>query len=353
MISRLAKNIVSLASRFLVGIILIGLTTVLVINHVMAADYIRLPNRSLTIDDTTPGAVTTYTLRWSYPSSTTIGSIRFALCTDGFTLDTCTAPPGDLSAAVLSSQTGVTGFSILSQTANEIILSRGPAAGSNIDSSYTFTNVTNPSGLPAKFFIRIYTYASGDGTGTPNEISSVVSATTQPITINTEVPPILYFCAGITVTDYCASVVGNQIDYGTLSSLTADTATSQFGVATNAPGGYIVTTNGNTMTSGIKTIPALNAQDFNMPGTGQFGINLRANTDPAVGADVAGEGWGIVDGDYDDPDQFQFINGDIVATALTGTLFNTYTVTYVVNVPPDQPAGVYSTTIAYICTAAF
>lgn len=352
--NRPAQNIASTTGRFLVCLVFITALSLGIIQRVQAVDYPKLSNRSLNISDTTPGATNlTYTIRFSYPSPTTIGSIRLQLCTDGEIGGTCTSTGGSLAAAALSSQTGITGFSINSQSADEILLTRAPGAAGTGQSTYEFTGIDNPTGFPDTFFIRIQTYPTGDGSGVVNHASSVVSATTEPIIITTEVPPILYFCAALTLDEWCQNSVGNQINYGALSPATASASTSQFGVATNALGGYVVTINGNTMTSGFKTIDPIAVPTINLPGTAQFGLNLRANTDPAVGQDVIGTGIGTVAAAYDTPDTFQYTSGDTVATSVTGSLFNIFTVTYIVNVPPDQAAGVYSTTIAYICTAAF
>jgi hypothetical protein len=353
MINRPVKNIVSTSGRFLIGLSVLLFVWTQIIGLSFAADYPKLNNRSLSIGDATPGATTQYALSWAYPSATTIGSIRFLLCDSAVIEDPCVAPSGDFSTATLFSQAGITGFSINSQTANEILLTRAPAAASTVQSSYVFNSITNPIGLPDKFFVRILTYPTGDGSGGFNHASSVVNSTTAPIQINTEVPPILYFCAALTIDLYCQNISGNQLNYGTLSPATGNYATSQFGTATNAVGGYVVTINGNTMTSGFRTISATTTPTAFTTGVGQFGLNLRANTSPAIGQDPTGLGISTVDPDYDTPDAFQFINGDTVAAAVTGTLFDIFTVTYIVNVPPDQAAGVYSTTIAYICTAAF
>ena len=353
MINRSAKNIISTAGRFLIVLVFISVIILGQLGRVYAVDYPKLVNRSLNLDDTSPGATTAYTISWQYPAPTTIGSIKFELCTDGFIDNPCVNPTGDMSAATLFSQSGITGFSILSQSAGDIVLTRAPGAAGTVQSTYVLNDVINPAGLQERLYIRISTYPTADATGALNHFSSVGSAISNPIVINTEVPPILFFCAALTITDWCAVLGGNQINYGDLSPITGDAATSQFGVATNAAGGYVVTINGNTMTSGNKTIAALSSPTAHTPGVPQFGLNLRANTSPALGSDITGTGTATVAAGYATPDLFQFNDGDVVATALSGTLFNTFTATYVVNVPPAQAAGVYNTTIAYICTAAF
>lgn len=353
-INRSAQNIVSTTGRFLLCLVLIVIAAGIPLQVAFADPYPKLPNRSLRIDDATPGATTDYYISFRYPADTIIGSIRFLMCDSAVIDDPCVNPGGDMSSALLGSQSGVTGFNITSQSANEILISRAANQfASTVQSTYRFDDVVNPTGLPQKFFIRIQTYPSDDGSSTFNHASSVVSATTEPIVITSEVPPILYFCAALFVTEYCQSIGGNFIDYGNLSSVTEDAAVSQFGAATNAPGGYVVTINGNTMTAGIRSIAPLAVPTINVPGTAQFGLNLRANTNPAIGQDVFGDGFGVVTANYNTPDQFMYQDGDIVATSATPTLFNTFTVTYLVNVPPTQEAGIYNTTVTYICTAAF
>ena len=319
------------------------------------ADYIRMTNRSLSIDTPEPGATANYTFSWNVPGTNPIGSIKFLFCYDVYVDDPCSSTPaGDFSSATLTSQSGtVTGFSILSQSNDQIIISRTPSIISPGQSTFEFANVINPTGMPAPFFVQVFIYPTADATGTATYKSSVANATTESIVINTEVPPILIFCAAITIDPYCTNTTGSYVDYGNLSAVSENAGTSQFGVATNAAGGYEVTIAGNTLTSANKTIAALSVPTASLPGTPQFGINLRANTVPALGQDLFGLGIGLVDSDYGTPDLFKFQDGDRVASAVTGTLFDTYTVTYLANVPPDQPAGVYNTTIAYICTAAF
>lgn len=320
------------------------------------ADAPRVQNRSLRIGTSEPGATTEYTFSWRWPTNSSVGSIRFLVCSDAYVEDPCSATPdADMSAATLSSQSGsLGGFGISSQAANEIILSRG-SAGATGTGQYTFVfaNVVNPTVVEHRFFVHILTYSSTDASGTAHHMSAVANAVTTPIAITTKVPPILFFCAGLTVTEWCEDVSGNFIDYGDLAPYVTDYGTSQFGVATNAQNGYVVTVNGNTMASGNKLITPIESLAPNSPGVGQFGLNLRANTDPPAGADVTGAGVGVVAADYDTPDLFLFRDGDTVATAATGTMFNTYTATYIVNIDPDQPSGIYNTTIAYICTAAF
>lgn len=340
--------------RLLSGLVMIGLGLVLIASttSVNAADYLRPANRTLELASTEPSVVTDYTVSWQYPAPATVGSIRFVFCDTGYLDDPCANPGGSFAAATLSAQTGETGFSVLSQSANEILISRTPVLTSIPNVSYTFSSVTNP-GIQTRFFVRMFIYQSSDGTGAYNHAGSVLSSINEPITITTEVPPELVFCVGITITGDCVSFAGNWIDYGDLSTTSTDFATSQFGVVTNASGGYVVTANGAPMTSGSNVITPLNPPNPSLIGISQFGLNLRANTIPAVGQDPAGAGTSTVGTGYDTPNFFKYVSGDPIAFAPAPTYFNTFTVTYIVNVSPSQPGGIYNTTIAFVCTASF
>jgi len=56
---------------------------------------------------------------------------------------------------------------------------------------------------------------------------------------------------------------------------------------------------------------------------------------------------------YDTPNKYAFTPGDVVATSPDATDIRKFTTSYIVNVPPSQPPGVYTATITYICTATF
>jgi hypothetical protein len=100
--------------------------------------------------------------------------------------------------------------------------------------------------------------------------------------------------------------------------------------------------------------------------TGQFGMNLKANTtssaSPAVGTEVSPSANGTnykgqATAGYNTVDTFKYVSGDVVANSANGgngpTDGQIFTVSYIVNVPGSQAAGSYTTTLTYICTATF
>jgi hypothetical protein len=166
------------------------------------------------------------------------------------------------------------------------------------------------------------------------------------------VPPYIIFCVAVSVAPDCSSSTGSNLDLGELSRTATKAATSQFAGATNDPSGYVVSMFGTTMTSGNNVLNTSPVPTPSTIGTSQYGLNLRANAIPSVGQNPLGAGTATPSADYDIPNQFVFRQGTI-ANSNISTDFNTFTVSYIVNIPAGQAPGVYSTTLTYIATAQF
>lgn len=310
-------------------------------------------NRSLIIDSVKAGDTTTHTVNFSFNQTSLVGSLVFEYCSNTplFSI-TCTAPTGmDASAATLTAQSGETGFHILSQSANQVILARVASVTGTQANSYVLSNIVNPTDI-GPFYLRISAYSSTNGSGTATDQGATVADITVGITITTQVPPILDFCVGVSIPAQCDSASGDFLNLGDFHSNATSSGTTQFMLGTNAGFGYVVTVNGITMTSGNDIIPALAAPTTSQIGSSQFGINLRANSSPNVGADPSG-GSGVPAPDYNSPNLFKFNNGDVVASHNYTSKLERYTVSYIVNVNSGQPVGVYNTTLTYIVTATF
>ncbi len=151
----------------------------------------------------------------------------------------------------------------------------------------------------------------------------------------------------------CSSITSYFIDVGELSKQSVKAASSEFVVATNAPFGYSITVSGATLTSGSNVIPAIAPAANSAPGTGQFGFNLRSNSNPSIGGEPSGYLAGTISGSYATPNKFQFQNGDTLVTSANTSDYEKFTVSYITNVPKGQEAGVYTTTLTYIALANF
>jgi hypothetical protein len=315
-----------------------------------------LTQRSLTLGTSVPSAITTHQFNFNLVTASVLGSIQFQYCANSplFT-EPCVAPAGlSLSAASIINQTGATGFSIHpNSTVNNLILTRVPAGELPQSVGYTFDSVTNPSAPSTVFFVRISTYATDDASGALTDKGALAFSTAGGLGALAYVPPFLEFCVGVTVAPDCSSSTGSSIDLGELSTSFPKTATSQFAGATNDPGGFSASIMGTTMTSGNNTIPALAAPTASSPGTSQFGINLRANTNPNVGQDPTGIGTSTPNASYASPNQFTFVSGGQLTASPLPTEYNVFTVSYLVNIASGQAPGIYTMTATYIATAAF
>jgi hypothetical protein len=315
----------------------------------------QLGPRSLQLSDSGAGVTAVYQLAMTLSTAGPLGSIAVQFCSnDPFPNTSCVAPVGlDISTATLTDQAGQTGFSIASADANDVLLSRTPAAATTGLTQYQFSGVQNPSNA-GSYYVRVLTYASSDASGPSTDYGGIAFAIITNLSITAEVPPYLTFCTGITITGLnCANAQGDNVDFGELSSSQAKTGTSQMLVATNAAQGYSVSVHGTTMTSGNDVIAALASNDVSRPGTAQFGFNLRANSSPAAGNDPSGPGVGVPQPNYDQPNFYRFVDGDTVVNNPKPDDSRLYTSAYLVNVPKTQAPGVYVSTLTYICLADF
>jgi hypothetical protein len=342
------------------------------------ASAAQITARSLTLQagatdgGSKPSGVVNHFFSFTIPTAGNVGSIKFEYCT--LAAGTCTAPTGlTTTSATLGSETGVTGFTMVNTTDDAPYLTRTAAnVAASTPVTYQLATITNPSTTNQTFFVRISTYTEAALGGTITDTGVVAASTATPIELEGIMPESLVFCTGATVTTTlgvpdCATATAGTVDFNQLFSPTdTATATSQMAASTNAGTGYVISVNGLTMYSGTNFVPAMGSMTTGVRGTGQFGMNLKANTvstsTPAVGIEVtpaanATNYRGQAATNYDTVDNFKFTSGDSVANSANGGAGGTdaqiFTASYVVNVPGSQPAGTYTTTLTYICTPTY
>lgn len=335
----------------------IGLLLVLFVFVAPTSADMRFQERGLYMNSTTPGATTFYKVSFRYMSPQPVGSVDLLFCNNPIPYEPCVTPPGlDVSNAVLTQQTGETGFSILSKSTNHIVLTRLPGMISSTDqSSYTFENILNPTDTEHAFSIRLRSHGSTNATGPQIDFGSVRGQVANGIQIETQVPPMLVFCVAQQVEDNCAGTNDNfYTDMGELSAKETLTAQSQMAVGTNASGGFAITANGIPMSAGTSVIDSPTSPTESKKGTNQFGINLVHNDTPAVGDNPEGT-WAnaVAAPDYGIPNRYKFVSGDVIAYSPNVSLMKKFTVSYVVNSSENLKAGVYTTTITYIASGRF
>jgi hypothetical protein len=342
--------------HFLTAVFLLPIALLIVFNSSITLAGIQVQNRYDQMSNSQTGAVATHMIGFTLTNTTTpVGSVLIQFCDNSPLIgDVCNFPVGmRVSTATLSSQTGNTGFTLSSNAGGQLLLTRNPSLPTSAPNTYYFDNITNPSS-PGEYFARIQTFSSNDATGPYIEQGGIAFSIVSAFTVSSIVPPYLTFCGGIVVTNLnCGSAVGNQINFGNFSNAATSDGTSQFVVATNAQNGYNVSINGNTMTSGNFTIPNLKVPTKSIVGTSQFGVNIVANSYPAVGKDKIGIGTTTPTAAYNIPNYYTFNDGDIVVSSPTASDYNEFTASYLVNVGPDQAEGTYTTTLYYICLANF
>lgn len=305
----------------------------------------QITARKLTLGSSVASAQTTYTLNFTLPSATVVQSAEAVICTTAS--GACTTPSGfTVTGATLASQPtnlgDASGWTVNTSTAGALrLVKSGNVAAPSGAVTVVFGNVTNPSATNATFFARIATYSDAAWT-TGIDTGTVAASTAGQITVTASVDETLTF-----------TLASATVALGTLTPSSTGSGTSSMTASTNGTTGYAITVNGSTLTSGANTIAALAAQTASTQNSPQFGINLVSNTVPSVGSNVSGSGTGAAAGTYGTTNQYRFVTGDTVASAGAATNANTYTVSYIANVPGNQPAGSYSTTLTYIATATF
>lgn len=333
---------------------------------------VRFEPRSLYINSADPGATTTYKVTLTYTTHTAVGSLDLLFCEDPIPYDPCVAPAGlNVSGANFSESGDAadTGYTMQVKSSNHILLTRSPAQvvdGTSV--TYTFDNVVNPADTSHSFAIRLSDYASPNGSAymqpdgsigvaDPDsiDVGSVVSQVTNSIEIDTQVPPILIFCINQTVAPDCSTGVGDAYtNLGTLNPTKPLTATAQMAVATNAINGYSISVYGTTLTAGTNEITALSTPAPSAPGNNQFGINLRANTSPDIGAEPDGTANNaVINPNYDIPNEFTYNDGDTLVSANSVSQGKRFTISYILNSSPNVHVGVYTTTLTYFAIGNF
>lgn len=319
----------------------------------------QITSRKVTLSSSAGAASSvTYTFNFTVPSATVLQSFQAEICTTAS--GACTTPTGwtGASAGLASQPTNYGDASGWTDASTSTALRMSKTANSAAPTgsqTVAFNLVTNPTANNETFFARMTTY-SDDAYTTAVDSGVVAASTAQQITVTASVDESLTFCSGTSgvTTSSCAGATGSTVALGTLSASSTSSGSSQLGVGTNGGGGYSITINGATLTSGGNTIDAMTgSSNTSTIGTEEFGVNLRDNATPNVGADPDGSGSGTPTTDYNDVDEFKFVTADSIASKNAAELFRRFTVSYIANITTATEPGSYSATMTYICTATF
>ncbi len=358
-IVRPAKN-----KLFSLGSIIAVISILTALIYPAATYAASLTSRSLLLGTSAGNTSTTWTFTFSGASATVLKGMAFQVC--DAPSGTCNTPGSWANTGATfssltyngSSQSGWTLDNSGAGGAQYLGIKNNSASNSSANPIVvTFNTVTNPNTTNASFYVRVSTF-SGNTFTTPVDSGVVAASTAQQITLTGTVDESLVFCAGTSITGTnCGTISGNQVSFGTFSPSSTTSGTSVMAASTNGVSGYNITVSGSTLTcgtcAGTPTIAALASQTAATTGSPQFGLNLRSNSTPSVGSDPSGSGSGTYTGNYGTANQYRFVSGDAVASAAGASNANTFTCSYIVNIPGSQAAGAYTATLTYVATAIF
>lgn len=155
-------------------------------------------------------------------------------------------------------------------------------------------------------------------------------------------------------------VTAASIDLGYLSTSSASTGTGTFYVRAWQASGYVVRTVSDPPTNaqGGHQIAPLSSPTASSPGTAQFGINLKDNSTPDVGAEPqqvpdATFSFGQASTGYNIANQFKYVKGEPVAESTRSTSITIYTISYLFNISDVTPSGQYTFNHILVATGTY
>jgi hypothetical protein len=154
-------------------------------------------------------------------------------------------------------------------------------------------------------------------------------------------------------------VNASNVNLGSLSSGTTYTTNGTFSVKAYLASGYVVQTAADPPLNGAHYLTPLASPTASNSNAEQFGINLVANTVPSsFGANPAQVpdttfGFGQVSAGYNTANQYKYSKGDTVAYSTTSSGETDFTVSYIFNVSPITPGGVYTFNHILVATATY
>ncbi len=157
------------------------------------------------------------------------------------------------------------------------------------------------------------------------------------------------------------AVAGGSNDLDVLDAATPKYASTTFAVRNYLSSGYVVRIVGKPPTNSGFTnneIAAMATTAVSSPGTEQFGINLRANTNPPVGADPSQApdstfSFGAAATGYNVIDQFKYVENDVIASSSSSTGTTDYTISFIMNISTITPSGQYGGSYFVIAIPTF
>ncbi|HEX8226801.1 MAG TPA: hypothetical protein VF572_02940 [Candidatus Saccharimonadales bacterium] len=144
------------------------------------------------------------------------------------------------------------------------------------------------------------------------------------------------------------TVASGIVNLGTLDTGTTASGSTTFSISSYLASGYDVYIDGTSLknaTNGHVLAP-MAAAGPRQAGIEQFGLNLRQNTVPVVGADPVQVpdntfSFGTPAAGYNTPDSFKYVAGDKIAGSTSSSGFTDFTMSMIANVGTTTAGGTY------------
>ena len=149
-----------------------------------------------------------------------------------------------------------------------------------------------------------------------------------------------------------------ESNLGTLSPDSTAHRTMKVHVRSHLAGGYMLQLMGHPPRYEEYELATSASPVASIPGTELFGVNVVANTTPQVGEDPEIELEddlleGVLQPDYETPNRFAYTDGDVVARTEAESSQIRYTISMIVNVGGQTPAGHFASDFSAVVTPVF
>jgi hypothetical protein len=149
-----------------------------------------------------------------------------------------------------------------------------------------------------------------------------------------------------------------ESNLGILSSSQTASKTTTVSVRSYLSGGYMLQVTGSPPKYKDHTLNTPSTPTASFPGTEQFAINLVENTDPDIGAGPEQipdnlTSFGTVEPNYETTNRFKYTSGDVVAKSTRESGHTKYTISMIINISNETPAGHFSGDFSAIAIPIF
>ena len=152
-------------------------------------------------------------------------------------------------------------------------------------------------------------------------------------------------------------VVPGESNLGQLTTEHTGSKTMQVKIRNYLTGGYRLMLVGDPPRYGARKLNTPTTPTDSRAGTEQFGVNVVANTQPAVGVNPVlqggGDGTPLVTANYSTANKFMYVPGQVLAETQTNSGGAEYTISMIVNISNATPAGKYSGDFAAVVVPNF